>query len=242
MLMMRAPGPGLGRLMLTMRVLWLGREIKMLADNVKLRVHIPPHDCDRIHHTLALRWQEEHRHRRTAQLTEARQLREQQDREYEEALFQDQLAAVRRAEGEESQASPAADAVAQEEAAGEEERRAKQRAAEEAAAAAEAEEEARRKQRGAEILAIPEPATGAEPTARIRLQLPSGERLQRNFRADQCLEEVYDWAHCCRPQAKPKRFELCISFPARTLTERSATLQELDLVPSAALVLREAES
>ncbi|CAE7663301.1 Ubxn2b [Symbiodinium sp. CCMP2592] len=131
------------------------------------------------------------------------------------------------------------------EAAREAECRAKEKADQEAAAAAEAaeaEEEARRKQRGAEILTNPEPATGAEPTARIRLQLPSGERLQRNFRADQCLEEVYDWAHCCRPQAKPKRFELCISFPARTLTERSATLQELDLVPSAALVLREAES
>lgn len=48
-------------------------------------------------------------------------------------------------------------------------------------------EESQRLQRGQEILAAPEP-TGA--TARIRVQLPSGERLQRSFGAEQRLAEA----------------------------------------------------
>lgn len=58
---------------------------------------------------------------------------------------------------------------------------------EEAEALEEERLEAQRLQRGQEILAAPEP-TGA--TARIRVQLPSGERLQRSFGAEQRLAEA----------------------------------------------------
>eukprot|EP00438_Fugacium_kawagutii_P011927 Skav206743 [mRNA] locus=scaffold1022:62907:63500:+ [translate_table: standard] len=191
--------------------------------------------------------------RRDFQLAEDRRLREQQDREYEEALLADQLAAVRRAED----SSPAADtAVAassesaekekkekeEKEAAAQKEKEAAAQKEKEAAAAQEKEaaEEAERQRRKEEILQQPEPAA-ASGTARIRVQLPSGERLQRTFAATQCLSEVYDWAHCCRAVAHPKHFELCINFPTRSLTDRSATLKDLDLVPSAALVLKECD-
>ena len=175
--------------------------------------------------------------RRDVQLAEDRLLREQQDREYEEALLADQLAAVRRAEEDSPPANeaPKTPEVSQE---AEAEASSSEKAKE--AAAKEAEEESQRQRRREEILAQPEP-TASSSTARIRLQLPSGERLQRTFSATQELSEVYDWAHCCRPVACPKHFELCINFPARSLKDRSATLKELDLVPSAALVLKESE-
>lgn len=176
---------------------------------------------------------QEEMQRRDVQLAEDRRLREQQDREYEEALLADQLAAVRRAED----SSPANEAAkASEVPVSSESEKEK-----EAAAAKEAEEESQRQHRKKEILAEPEPAASSS-TARIRLQLPSGERLQRTFLGTQHLSEVYEWAHCCRPVAIPKHFELCINFPARSLKDRSATLKELDLVPSAALVLKESEA
>lgn len=173
--------------------------------------------------------------RRDVQLAEDRRLREQQDREYEEALLADQLAAIRRAEDSSPAANEAANTSAEVPASPEAEKE------KEAAAAKEAEEESQRQQRKNEILGEPEPAASSS-TARIRLQLPSGERLQRTFLGTQHLSEVYEWAHCCRPAAIPKHFELCINFPARSLKDRSATLKELDLVPSAALVLKESEA
>ncbi|CAJ1359218.1 unnamed protein product [Effrenium voratum] len=188
---------------------------------------------------------EEQQTLRDLQLAEDRRLREQQDREYEEGLLADQLAAIRSQESSPSAEAEAAKAKAEAEAAAKAEAEAAAKA--EAAAAAkaaeaEAEEEAKRQSRAQEILAQPEPQAAANATARIRVQLPSGERLQRTFQADQTLAQgVYEWAHCCRPVAQPKRFELCISFPARSLQDRSATLKDLELVPSAALVLKEVE-
>lgn len=188
--------------------------------------------------------------RRDFQLAEDRRLREQQDREYEEALLADQLAAVRRAEDSSpATADASVEASNQSALAAEKEKKEKKAEEEKALAAAkekeameaaEAAEEAERQRRKEELLRQPEPAA-AGGTARIRVQLPSGERLQRTFLATQCLSEVYEWAHCCRAVACPKHFELCINFPTRSLTDRSAMLKDLDLVPSAALVLKESD-
>lgn len=112
--------------------------------------------------------------RRDVQLAEDRRLQEQQDREYEEALLADQLAAIRRAEDSSPAANEAANTSAEVPASPEAEKE------KEAAAAKEAEEESQRQQRKNEILGEPEPAASSS-TARIRLQLPSGERLQRTF-------------------------------------------------------------
>lgn len=102
--------------------------------------------------------------------------------------------------------------------------------------------EARRRARGAEISAAPEPEPAGPATAKLSLRLPSGDRLQRTFRADQCLDEVYEWAHCCRPVAKPVSFVLCTTFPARSLTNRSDTLGDAGLAPSSALLMKEADA
>mmetsp|Transcript_30299 Transcript_30299/g.56044 ORF Transcript_30299/g.56044 Transcript_30299/m.56044 type:complete len:223 (+) Transcript_30299:1755-2423(+) len=108
-----------------------------------------------------------------------------------------------------------------------------------AAAAAAAEAEEQRVKRGAEILAEAQPEPAGSSTAKISLKLSSGERMQRVFRADQELREVYEWAHCCRPVAKPLRFQLCTSFPAKALSDRSASLRDMGLTPSAVVILKE---
>eukprot|EP00930_Biecheleria_cincta_P070550 TRINITY_DN58190_c0_g1_i1.p1 TRINITY_DN58190_c0_g1~~TRINITY_DN58190_c0_g1_i1.p1 ORF type:complete len:387 (+),score=99.41 TRINITY_DN58190_c0_g1_i1:26-1186(+) len=189
-----------------------------------------------------VRMQQEQVDRRNLQVAEDRLLREQQDREYEEALLADQIAAVAsmenaaRIDEPESVSATVEDAMAREE----EEKVAAERAA---AEKGKVEQEEKRKRRGEEILAQPQPIASDDVTvARISLRLPSGDRLQRVFRADQQLHDVYEWAHCCRSKPEPANFQLCINFPARSLTDRTAMLQELDLVPSAALVLKEADS
>lgn len=198
-------------------------------------------------HNQQLRAVEENAEIRNYQLAEDRRLREEQDREFEESLMADQLAAIRNSEASVNGAttqvlgagvSSAVDASSHAAAAA-------QAAAELAAAQAQlaqlAEEEARRVARGVEILAAAEPDPASEVVARISLRLPSGDRLQRIFRPQQPLAEVYEWAHCCRLSAAPKSFELCTNFPVRSLTDKSATLQDLGLLPSAALVLKSIE-
>lgn len=201
--------------------------------------------------------------RRRARIAQERLLREEQDREYEEALFVDQLNAIRQREEEEarsrsvspektkdtqprvaegasprrhgveattdeatvSSATPAAETVATD---GEVEQR-------------EREEEQRRISRGAEILAQPEPQPAGSATAKLQVRLPHDESIRRVFLADQTLADVYEWAHCCRPRPKPLHFDLRTSFPVRVLRDRSSTIADLGLTPSAALLLRECE-
>merc|ERR1712190_100269 len=102
----------------------------------------------------------------------------------------------------------------------------------------EEEEEARRKARGQEILSVPEPVAAGNSTAKLSVRLPDGTRIQRVFPAEKTLDEIHEWVHCCRSSPCPPRFELHTSFPARALTERSRTLAELDLAPSAVLLLK----
>jgi len=201
-------------------------------------------------HNDAVRARQEEVQRRDLQLAEERRLREEQDREYEEALLADQLAEVARAQGAEATAaavagsttSPEASSAtgaAEQSSAVNAEGENKEDA--EAAAAAAREAEEKRVARGAELLAVPEPAPGAGPLAKLSLRLPTGDRLQRIFLADACLSEVYEWVQCCRPRAEPPEFELCTNFPVRALVDRSATLQESGLCPSAALLLKAIE-
>jgi len=201
-------------------------------------------------HNDAVRVREEEVQRRDLQLAEERRLREEQDREYEEALLADQLAEVAALEQvhgtsaaqPEAASSAAADAGEATGGDGAEEGEKKEDAAAAAAARQEAEaEEQRRLARGAALLALPEPSPGAGPLAKLSLRLPSGDRLQRSFLAEAQVSEVYEWAHCCRPKAEPAGFELCTNFPVRALTDRSATLQASGLCPSAALLLKAVE-
>lgn len=176
---------------------------------------------------------------REIQLAEDRRIREEQDREFQESLLADQLAASRKQQAP-AGASPA-DTAARADVRTEQPGPAP--AAPTAAPTAAPSElpaflEEKRKARGAEILANLEPDPSICSVAKLSLRLPSGDRLQRLFRADQTLSEVYEWAHFCRPSAIPEDFELCTSFPVRTLTEKSATLEASGLLPSSALLLK----
>mmetsp|Transcript_33048 Transcript_33048/g.71916 ORF Transcript_33048/g.71916 Transcript_33048/m.71916 type:complete len:477 (+) Transcript_33048:44-1474(+) len=196
-------------------------------------------------HNQSIQSREAQLQRRNSQAEEARRLREEQDREFEESLLADQIAAVRRIEEAGPEAGQPADSAAAAEAAAAREAEAKALAEAEAKAKAEAEAaaaaEEQRQRRAAEITALPEPAPAGRETAKISVRLPSGESIQRIFRADQPVGEVYEWAHCCRPSPLPLAFDLCTTFPARALTDRSAILSELDLTPSAVLLLKTIE-
>lgn len=159
----------------------------------------------------------------TAQQVEDRSLRQEQDKEYQEALALDrkreeerQAEAIKTREVEDAEA---------------------ERVRQEKASAASLEQQrqdivARRQQRAAEL--DPE---GLETTARIALRLPAGQRVQRKFRPEARLREVYAWAECCgylpenadRGVDVPLRFVLKTTFPARELTEMEATVQDLQL-------------
>lgn len=201
-------------------------------------------------HQDTIRAREVESQQRTLRLAEERRLREEQDQEFQESLLADQFAAAQRetealappsAATETPMANQDLGAVAEAAACADSEAEAAKRAKAESEQKAEVERQAEEKQRlerRAAILAMAEPAPNGNYTAKLSLKLPSGERLQRVFSAQQCLQEVYEWAHCCRPEARPKTFELSMTFPARTLTDRSASLADLGLAPSAALFLK----
>lgn len=205
-----------------------------------------PLDCDQVFAAITMSAEEHQdevhsqqvaREQRNLQLEEERLLREQQDREFEESLLADQLAEVRRREATSSPSSSPSEPAPANLSSPPASLRTEEPAVDEEQAAA----EEQRKRRGVEILAKPEPAAGAGLTAKLSLRLPSGDRLQRTFLATTTLNDVYEWAHCCRAEALPAKFALCTSFPAKMLTERSATLEASGLVPNAALVLKPVE-
>lgn len=159
-----------------------------------------------------------------AQRVEDRFLREQQDREYQEALEMDrrraeEREAQRRREEEERQK------VEEEQRKAQEELGKLQRAQEEL--------EAKRRTLAQRLSQTPPPSA----TARVALRLPSGQRLDRKFEPSATLQEVYDWAHCVAflPEHAdkgleiPERFVLKTSFPVQELNEMTRTVDELKL-------------
>lgn len=147
-----------------------------------------------------------------------RSLREDQDREYQDALERDRMMSEKRAEQD--------------------------RALAEKAAALEAEQQSkhRRKEEAAErIKNLPEPTT---PTT-IVVRLPDGVRIERKFDSSDTVEVLYDWvlscgvlhAHACEvaKTIHAERFTLSTSFPSRRLDNMQATLEAVELVPNAVL-------
>lgn len=160
---------------------------------------------------------------RREQHAEDRQLREQQDLEYQQALEMDR----RRSEEQQALEQQQEEARRAEEA----ERRKKE---EELAKlqAAKDELENNRRQRAAAIL--PEDPAAA---SRISLRLPAGQRVQRKFASTTTLADIYAWAECLPflPENEgkglqvPDRFMLKTSFPSKDLSEMSATIEDLQL-------------
>jgi len=160
---------------------------------------------------------------RREQHAEDRNLREQQDREYQEALEMDR----RREEQqqllarEQQEAQRLADEQLREE--------------QEALSRHEAQQQElqERRRRQAAQLAPEVP----EATARISLRLPAGQRVQRRFLISATLTDVYAWADCAAylPENEgknlvvPDRFLLKTSFPTKDLVEMDSTVQDLQL-------------
>ncbi|KAJ3041878.1 hypothetical protein HDV00_008582 [Rhizophlyctis rosea] len=85
--------------------------------------------------------------------------------------------------------------------------------------------------------AAPSVSSAGYDEARIQIRVPDGPPVTQNFPADAKLETVYEFLAQQRPGAT---FKLLQTFPRKVLdgAERSKTLKELGLVPSAALVLQ----
>jgi len=160
---------------------------------------------------------------RREQHAEDRQLREQQDLEYQQALEMDRQRAEeqRLLERQQEEARRA-----------EEEQRRKKEEELAKLQAAKDELENNRRQRAAAIL--PEDPASA---SRISLRLPAGQRVQRRFASTTTLADIYVWAECLPflPENEgkglqvPDRFMLKTSFPSKDLVEMSATIEELQL-------------
>lgn len=176
--------------------------------------------------TACLEEMESHRSEimaRREQQAEDRNLRQEQDREFQEALEMDRKREEERQarEREEREAQQAAEVERQKT----EELIAMQEATKRAI-------EDKRRARAAKL----EPE-GADATSRIGLRLPAGQRLQRKFRPDATLADVYAWAECVpylpenedRGLEVPPRFMLKTSFPSKDLVEQERTIEELQL-------------
>ncbi|KAJ3327940.1 hypothetical protein HDU76_010860 [Blyttiomyces sp. JEL0837] len=86
--------------------------------------------------------------------------------------------------------------------------------------------------------AAPAPAASA-PTkeyteSRIQLRLMTGGTLNRVFKCDAKLQEIYTFVAA---ETGNENFKLMTTFPRKVLDERDKTLKELGLVPSAALAV-----
>lgn len=157
------------------------------------------------------------------QHAEDRTLREQQDREYQEALEMDR----RRQEEQQLQERELREArrLAEEE----------QRKQQEEIAAREAKVRDIEERRRSKALSMK--AEEPEAKSRIALRLPTGQRVERKFVSSTTLAEIYSWAECLSylPEHEgkgleiPHQFTLKTSFPSRELTEMDKTIEELSL-------------
>lgn len=156
-----------------------------------------------------------------------RLLREEQDREYQEALRQDQLRAEEKRRQEEEKKKK------------EEEK--KKMMSQKKDVKLSRRERARR---------FPLPIKSNEKATRICVRLPNGMKIQSNFSLNHTVEDVYEWAECAeflRPDARgikggeitvPLRFQLICGHTKDVLQRTRETLGEFDLYPSAVLNMK----
>jgi len=162
---------------------------------------------------------------RRLQREEEQRLREEQDREFQEALLADQ----RREEAKREE---------------EERARAEQLRVEEEAR--QAEEKATLKIATARSLVRDEPpAKGAtEPTARIRLTLPNGKRIDRRFYANDTVDVIRAFlvVRFHEQEIPIENFALSTNFPKKTYEDGSVTLKEAGLSPQAVIMIQDLDA
>jgi FAS-associated factor 2 len=165
-----------------------------------------------------------------------RQLREEQDAEYQRSLEAD-----RERERKRQEERAAAEAAQQQE-----------RDAAAAAAAALAAEEVRKaeftasieRRRSEKRLSLPdEPSADVPDTTLIRIRLPNGATHQRRFMSSDQLQIVQDWVDGLESHEHLK-YSLATTYPRRVYTGRVdmvQSLKELELMPQAVLLVQPQE-
>ena len=164
---------------------------------------------------------------RRLQREEEIRLREEQDREYQEALMADQIRETQRREAEE-------EARRREEEKIEEER---QRVEKEKKWLEDAK---------ALMKESKEPAAGSNGVARLRFTLPNGKKVDRRFRCHDKLEVVRAFliVYFHEQSVDLKNFGLSMNFPKRTFREGdwSLTLMEAGLTPQAVVMVQDLDA
>lgn len=153
-------------------------------------------------------------------------LREEQDREYQEALLADQMREIERME-------------AQERARREEEERAEWERLE-------GEKEQKRMNRARELMeTCDEPAAGAGVT-RIRFTLPNGKKVDRRFRSNETIEVLRAFliVNFDEQGMGIKNFGISTNFPKRSFGEDQdgLTLEEAGLSPQAVVMVQDLDA
>ncbi|KAJ1553577.1 hypothetical protein HK405_007518, partial [Cladochytrium tenue] len=86
--------------------------------------------------------------------------------------------------------------------------------------------------------AAPSPTPGATiryDSSALSIRLFDGSTLRNRFKAEETLKDVRKYIN---NEAKVSSFDIFLLYPRTLLTDEAKTLKELDLVPSASLVLR----
>jgi len=181
--------------------------------------------------TQCLEEMETHRAQTVAhreQHLEDRSLREDQDREYQDALEVDR----KRQEEQRKQEQERLEQERQEA-----EQRRKEEEELQATEALKQELAAKRQKHADAMDALGEVP---EATSRLAMRLPTGQRVQWKFLPTATLRDVYDWADCAGHLKEnngkgleiPARFTLKTSFPSAELLEMERTVEELKLAGS----------
>ncbi|GLC37053.1 hypothetical protein PLESTB_001396700 [Pleodorina starrii] len=163
----------------------------------------------------------------------ARRLLEEQDAEYEASLAADRRREAERAEERRRQEE-------EEQRRMDEERRTREAAEAEAARLADAAAAVERRRLEARAALLPEPPSGSEGSAAIRLRLPDGTNTARVFPQGATLQAVFDFVDSLDATTY-SRYHLVANYPRRVFLRAAhgpAQLQELGLSPQAALFVQ----
>lgn len=154
-------------------------------------------------------------------------LRQEQDREYQEALLADQIREIERRQKEERQKREEEERLEEIQLAGQLERQ--------------------RMERAREIMKrCPEPSAGGG-TARIRFTLPNGKKVDRRFKSEETVEvlRAFLMVHFDEMEGNEiKNIGLSTNFPRRTFSEEDdgLSLEEAGLSPQAVVMVQDLDA
>jgi FAS-associated factor 2 len=153
-------------------------------------------------------------------------LRQEQDREYQEALLADQIREIERREEAERLAREEEEKLELERLAGE--------------------KEERRMGRARELMSRCEEPTSGPGTARIRFTLPNGKKIDRRFNSGETVEvlRAFLMVYFVDEGVEIKNIGLSTNFPRKTFGENDdgLTLEEAGLSPQAVVMVQDLDA